>query len=79
LRRKQAVYPRSGQEPNRLSFCEAWFVKWLQEWGEREGEVKHIVSVLSSTALPMFCRRCTEMPWIKRMTFLEGVSGSNRW
>jgi len=64
---------------NRLSFCEARFVKWLEEGGEREGEVKHIVSALSSTSLLMFCWRCTEMLWIKWVTFLEGVSGSNRW
>ena len=29
---------------NRLSCCEARFVKWLVEGSEREGEVKHIVS-----------------------------------
>ncbi len=54
-------------------------MKWLEEWGEREGEVKHIVAVLSSTSLLMFCWRYTEMPWIKWMTSLEGVSSSNRW
>ena len=64
---------------NRLSFCGAWSVKWLEERSEREGEVKHIVSVLSLISVPMFCWRCTEMLWIKWVTFLEGVSGSNRW
>ena len=64
---------------NQLSFCGECFVKWLEEGGEREGEVKHIVSVLSSASMPMFCRRYTEMPWIKWVTFLEGVRSSNRW
>ncbi len=54
---------------NRLSFCEEWFVKWLEEGGEREEEVKHILSVLSSISMPVFCRRCTETPWIKWVTF----------
>ncbi len=30
--------------PNALSFCEAWFVKWLEEGDERKWKVKHIVS-----------------------------------
>jgi hypothetical protein len=34
---------------NRLSFCEAWFVKWLEEGDEREGgsETHSISAILS--------------------------------